>query len=164
MNKPAADAFAHWLAENHPDVFVSVAKAAIPSLNQLSDISDMLSSIGSSFSDAASAVGDWVSNPQNIQSLSNVASAYFKTQGAAIQAHAQTAVLNTQLQRAQYGQIPAAISYQINPATGVQMPMYNGQPLSPQQLATLQPSFLQKYGIWLALAGAGVVAVLILRS
>lgn len=163
INKQSATAFAHWLSVAHPDIFVAIARRAMPKLAALGDISDVLSSIGSSLGDAASAVGTWVSNPANVSSLSSVASAYFKSQTPVL-ANAQSAVFGTQLQRAQYGQQPANITYVTNPATGQLMPTYNGQALTPQQLQSLQPTFLQKYGIWLAVGGAGIALVFILRS
>jgi hypothetical protein len=163
MNKIAGQQFAHWLSLEHPDIFLSIRKHTLPvnhPAQALGDISDVLSSVGDSLSSAVSAVGDWVSTPSNVTALSSVASAYFKSQTPVV-GNAQNAVFQTQLQRAQYGQAPANITYAQN-AAGQLMPVYNGQALTPQQLQGMQPTFLQKYGTVLAIGGGAVLLVMIL--
>jgi hypothetical protein len=159
MNKKTSLAFAHWLAKVHPDIFLSIVRNIKPQ-TPLGDISDVLSSIGTTLGDAASAVGDWISNPQNINSLSSVATAYFRSQTPSV-GNAQNAVFQTQLQRSQYGQMPVPINYAQN-ASGQVVPMYNGQVLSPTQLQSLQPNFLQKYGLVLAVGGGALFLILLL--
>lgn len=160
MNKQAAYQFAQWLKGTHPEIFLSILRHTQP--GALGDISDTLSSIGDTLSSAVSAVGDFVSNPQNVASLSGAASAYFKSQ-TPVAANAQGAVFSTQLQRAQAGLAPAPIGY--TSAYGSQ-PVYasGGQlyPVTATTLQGLQPSFLQKYGVILAIGGGAVLLLALL--
>ena len=80
MNQKYAVQFAQWLQVTHPDIFVSILKHAQPVNAPLGDWTDVLSSVGDAASSAVSAVGNFVSNPQNVQALSSVATAYFKSQ------------------------------------------------------------------------------------
>ncbi|MGH9760631.1 MAG: hypothetical protein ACREAC_07285, partial [Blastocatellia bacterium] len=127
---------------------------------------------------AVSDVGSWLSTPSNVNSLTNLAATYFKTQASAANANAQTAVLQTQVARANAGLAPAPITYnsagqpvyvpgasQVVPAgtvptgyTATGAPIYN---VTPNTLASLGPNFLQQYGIWLLLGGAALVAAMI---
>lgn len=164
MTKAAALQFAQWLASVHPEIFVAIRKKTLPvshPVQGLGDISDVLSSVGDSLSSAASAVGDWVSTPSNVAALSNVASAYFKSQTPAL-GNAQNAVFQTQLQRSQAGLSPAPISYQ-QTASGQYLPVYaNNTQLTPNMLQGLAPSFLQKYGLVLGVGVGAVVLLMIL--
>ncbi len=164
MTKKSAIQFAQWLQATHPDIFVSILHHAQP-VNKLGDWSDVLSSVGDAASSAVSAVGNFVSNPANVNALSSVATAYFKSQTPSpVLANQQGMILNTQLQRAQAGLSPAPVGYQTN-AFGQQVPVYaqggSTYPLSASNLASMQPSFLQKYGMILAIGG-GVVLLLVI--
>lgn len=165
MTKAAALHFAHWMAQVHPEIFIAIRKKTLPvnhPVQGLAGISDVLSSVGDSLSSAASAVGDWVSSPNNVNALSSVATAYFKSQTPAI-GNAQNAVFQTQLQRGQAGLSPAPITYQ-QTASGQYVPVYNqNTQLTPTMLQGLQPSFLQKYGLVLGV-GVGAVVLLMLVS
>ncbi len=170
MTQKSAEAFAQWLLENHPDIFIAIAKKAINTPQakaastpvKLGDISSVLSSIGTGLSTAVSGVGSWLSNSSNIQGLTGAASSYFNSQAAASVGNAQNAVFQTQLLRAQSGMAPAPINYSYN-SSGQPVPMYNGSMLSPSTLQTLVPTFLQKYGLYLAIGAAGIALIFILR-
>jgi hypothetical protein len=172
MTKDSAESFAVWLLNAHPDLFYNIAKKQNPGL---SGISDILSNIGGAFSSAVSSVGSWVSNPANLQSLTSLAGTYFSAQAAKNVADAQVAALNTQAQRAQAGQPAAPISYATD-ANGNYVPVYTGTTplpglgaqtvlpsgqvgytLSSTAFNALQPSFLQKYGLWLGIGGAALL-------
>ena len=161
MNKQAADALANWLLHVHPEIFTAIAKKTIPHTAALSGVSDVLSSLGTDLSTAVSSVGSWVANPQNFQNLTGAATAYFNSQAPSV-ANAQNAVFQTQLQRAQAGLSPAPITYAVN-AQGQTYPVYNGNTLSPNTLQTLAPSFMQKYGLWLAFGGGALALIFILK-
>jgi len=164
MNKQKAAEFAHWLAQAHPEIFVAIRKKTLPAnhpVQQLGDLSDVLSSVGDTFSSAVSAVGDWVSTPSNVNALSSVATAYFKSQTPAI-GNAQSAVFQTQLQRTQAGLSPAPISYTQN-ASGQYIPVYAGNTaLSPTMLQGLQPNFMQKYGVLLGVGAGALLLILVI--
>ena len=175
ITKHSAQSLAVWLLAEHPALFYAAAKQANPTLGAFSDI---LSDVGGAFSSAVSSVGNWLSNPENLQSLTKLAGTYFTTQAAKDAASAQVAALQTQTQRAQAGQPAAPISYTYDannqpvpvytgttplPGLGAQVSLPSGQvgyTLTPQALATLQPSFLQKYGLWIAGGGVLLVAAL----
>lgn len=174
MNAQSAQAFSVWLLKEHPGLFYAVAKHVSP---QLGGFSDILSNIGGAFTNAVSGVSDWVSNPDNVKSLTSLASTYFAAQAAQANAKTQLAVLNTQVQRAQAGQTPAPISYAYDannqpvpvytgtnalPGLGSPLMLPSGQPayaMSSSSLNSLQPSFVQKYGMWLAVGGAAALLV-----
>lgn len=165
MNKKSADEFAHWLSVTHPDVFYSIRRRVNPPV-ALGDWSDTLSSIGDAFSSSVSAVGTWVSQPSNVNALANVAGAYFKSQTPNPSlSSAQSSVLSTQLARAQAGLSPAPISYTTD-ASGQLVPVYStggsNYGLTPTSLNKLNPSFLQKYGIILAIGGGAVLLLMVL--
>jgi hypothetical protein len=171
MTKESAQSFSVWLLKTHPDLFYAIAKQQNPGLN---GISDVLSNIGGAFSSAVSSVGSWVSNPENLKSLTSLAGTYFSTQAAQNVADAQLAALQTQTNRAQAGQPAAPISYGYDannnlvpvytgtntlPGLGTQVSLPSGQygyTLSSSSLNALQPSFLQKYGLWLGVGGAAL--------
>lgn len=172
MTKDSAQSFAVWLLNTHPELFYTVAKRQNPGLN---GISDVLSNIGGAFSSAVSSVGSWISNADNLKSLTSLAGTYFSTQAAKNVANAQLAALQTQADRAQAGQPAAPITYTQDP-NGNLVPVYTGTTplpglgtqtvlpsgqvgyaLTNTSLAALQPSFLQKYGLWLGVGGVALV-------
>lgn len=175
----SAQSLAIWMLTEHPGLFYAVAKHVNP---QLSGFSDILSNVGGAFQTAVSGVGKWLSNPTNLQSLTGLAGTYFSAQAAKSAASAQLAALNTQTERAQAGQTAAPISYAYD-ANGQPVPVYTGSAaipglgaqvalpsgqvgyaLSPTSLNALQPSFLQKYGLWLGVgAGALLIAGILTR-
>jgi hypothetical protein len=166
MNINSANQFARWLQVTHPDIFRSILQRVQPVVAGMGDWTDTLSTIasdvGSGISSAVGAVGSFVSNPANVNALSSVASAYFKSQTPSpTLASAQSSVLQTQLARAQAGLPPAPIGYN---ASG--QPVYQSASgaysLTPSTLAGLQPSFLQKYGMILAIGGGAVLLLALL--
>ena len=175
----SAQSFAIWLLNEHPALFYAIAKKQSPGLNGLSDV---LSNVGGAFSSAVSSVGSWLSNSQNIASLTSLAGTYFATSAAKSAADAQVAALQTQASRAQAGQSAAPISYMYDannnpvpvytggtviPGLGQQVSLPSGQigyTLSPTALNSLNPSFVQKYGLWLIGGGAILVGVMILST
>lgn len=177
MNKKSADEFAYWLMNEHPNIFAAILKKQQPSLSGLSDWSDVMSSIGDTASSALSSVGDFLTNPSNVNALSNVAVSYFKSQTPTI-GIPQSAIFGTQLGLAQAGQPIAPITYAQNaqgqmvpvymgnqtiPGLGAQIPLANGQmgyQVTPSALQSLSPSFLQKYGLMLAAGAVGLVAII----
>jgi hypothetical protein len=170
----SAQSLAVWLLTEHPALFYQVARTVNPKLGAFSDILD---NVGGAFSSAVSGVGNWLSNASNIQSLTSLAGTYFATQAAQDAAKAQMAVLQTQTQRAQAGQGVAPITYAYDangqpypvytgstglPALGSQVALQSGQigyAISPTALNALQPSFIQKYGLWIGGAAIALFAV-----
>jgi len=161
LPKPVANTlFAAWLAEAYPEVFEALADhAAIPSDgHNLSGFMDVLTSIGGGISDAAKyvvnnlsstvqAVGSFVNSPAGQSALSAIISNNVGGIGSA--------TIATQAARAQTGAVPAAIQTVYNPATQTYVPVMTnaqGQPyvINPQTLQSLQPSFLSRYGLWIA--------------
>lgn len=173
ITSKSAQSLAVWLLTEHPALFYAIAKRQTPALGAFSDI---LSDVGGAFSGAVSSVGDWLSNPENIKSLTGLAGTYFASQAAKNAANAQVAALQTQVNRAQAGQTAAPITYAYDannqpvpvytgttaiPGLGTSVVLPSGQAgytLSPQALQALQPSFLQRYGLWIA--GGAVALVL----
>jgi hypothetical protein len=209
MNTKAANAFALWLAKEHPNLFKSAAAQAshLGSLGQddsgivpidtssldaitpadvTSSVDDtsVFSKVASGLGDAISSVGSALTNPSVLNSFAGAASNYFKAQATASQANAQTAVLNTQLQRAQAGLPPAPITYTASgqpvyvPTPGVpipgaiaQGPTYGtpgssafGYGITAGGLNALQPNFFQQYGTYLLIGGALLAVALLLSS
>lgn len=178
MTRASAQSLAVWMLTEHPGLFYAVARHVNP---RLGDFSDVLSNIGGAFSNAVSGVSDWITNSDNVKSLTSLAGSYFAAQAAKSNANTQLAVLNTQLARAQAGQTVAPISYAYN-AQNQPVPVYTGSPsnvsglgsqvvlpsgqlgysLTPQSLSTLTPSFVQKYGLWLIGGGVALIAALAL--
>lgn len=145
------------------------------------------SSLGSGIGSALTSVGSALTNPGVLSSFAGAAANYFKAQGTTATARAQTAVLQTQLARASAGMPAAPITYTTNPVTGQLQPVYVptqsqpipgllaqqptvgqpgsslfGYPVTPNNIGALAPSFLQQYGVWLALGGGLLVVALLL--
>ena len=160
------DNLAKWHAAVHPDVFKALYEKAknvpIPkNVAGLGDISDWLSGIGDSLSSAASAVGNFISSPEGISTLSSLGTAYLNNQTA-------NNVLQTQVLRAQAGQNPAPVQYVQN-AQGQTIPVIgNGiaqTQVTPQILQSFRPnSFMSQYGLWIGLGAAAIVVIYLLRS
>lgn len=164
---------AAWLQENYPQVFAELAQyanAPPPDRQSLSGFTDILSSIGSGISSAASsvasglsstvkAVGGFIASDAGQQTLATIVN-------AKLQSNVNKQLVAAQIARANADQAPAPVQNAINPATGTYMPtltLANGQtvPVTSSVLAGLQPTFMQRYGIWLlgGLLVAGVVGV-----
>lgn len=175
ITQKSAQSLATWLLTEHPTLFYAIAKRVNP---KLGDFSDILDNVGGAFSSAVSSVGNWLSNPENVKSLTSLAGTYFATQAASNAAQAQSAVLQAQVNRAQVGQTAAPISY-VYDQNNQPIPVYTGSTpvnslgqqivlpsgqvgysVTPQALASLSPSFLQKYGLWLVGGGLALVAAL----
>src|SRR6266850_1937901 len=103
INPAAADAFAAWLYQTHPDLFLAAyhlaAFGATPDTTGLGDISDFLSSIGTGVSSAVSSVGSFLTNTDNIKAIAGLAGSY-------LSAKTQQNVVNAQLARLQSSQPP----------------------------------------------------------
>jgi hypothetical protein len=160
---------AAWIQEQYPELFASLAAHASASPGGgLSGITDILSSIGSTIGNAATSVlsgvstvaksvGGFLSSSEGQQTLATLAA-------AKLQAN-QNSILQTQIARTQAGTAPAAIGTTYNPATGTYVPTMTtttGQqiPLTQQALQSLQPSFIDKYGIWLLGGGLGLLVLI----
>jgi hypothetical protein len=160
------DKFAKWLAAVHPEVFKALYEKAkgVPlpkNTAGLGDISDWLSGVGDSLASAASAVGNFVSSPQGIATLSSLGTAYLNNQTA-------SNVMQTQVLRAQAGQNPAPIQYVQNSA-GQTVPVVGSgiaqTQLTPQILQSFTPStFMGKYGLWIGVGAAAIVIIYLIRS
>lgn len=131
------------------------------------------STIASTASSALSAVGSYLASPAGVSSLLQVGTAALKAQAASDNAKTATAVLQAQVARTVAGGNPAAISYQVNPATGALTPILTtstGTPalvtgsllgaLAPGAGALQVNTFLAQYGVWIA----GAVLLLLLVS
>lgn len=191
MTKQAGTQLALWLLSVHPDLFAMVYKQAAAAQG-LGDISDVLDSIGSGISDAASAVGTFLTTPSNVTALTSLASNYFTSTASQANAQTQLAVLQAQAQRTQAGLSPAPVTY-VTSAQGVTTPVYvpamasqigapaaavpvnagapvtlsNGQvayPLTSSSVASLLPGFLQTYGVYIMIGGALLALGLFMRS
>lgn len=175
ITQKSAQSLAVWLLTEHPGLFYTIAKQVNPSLGAFSDI---LSDVGGAFSSAVSSVGSWLTNPENIKSLTGLAGTYFAASAAKDAAQTQAQVLAAQAQRAQTGQTAAPITYAYD-ANNNPVPVYTGSTaiaglgqqvvlpsgqvgytMSPTALNVLQPTFIQKYGLWLLAGGSALVAVL----
>lgn len=164
MNTKSATEFANWLAQVHPEIFATLAKRAFvvkQPTAKLGDLTDVLSSIGTDLSGAVSGVGNFLSNSSNVNALATAASSYFNAQASG---NTQNAVMQTQLARAQAGLSPAPINYTTN-ASGQLVPIntMTGVPFSASAVQSFMPTFLQSYGMWLAIGGAGLALFFILR-
>jgi hypothetical protein len=138
INPADAKALASWLAATHPDLFLAVyhlaAFGATPNTSGLGDIGDFLSSVGSTLSDAASSVGNFLTDPDNLKTLAGVATTYLSTQS-------QQNVLNAQIARVQASQPPLPVQYTQNSA-GQYVPVVpvaqNGLVVQPSSPAVVQ--------------------------
>lgn len=214
MKRAAANSAAYWLLKTHPELFASLLKTAsgMGALGQddvsLADVSTdditaaaptlpdvttdtsspgFFSSLGSGLGSAVQSVGSALTNPSVLNSFANAAANYFKAQGTTATAKAQTAVLTTQLARAQAGLPAAPVTYTTNPLTGQLQPVYMpsvtqpipygvttaptigspgttsfGYAVTPANISSLAPTFLQQYGLWLAIGGGVLVVALLL--
>lgn len=157
----SATQLAEWIAQHEPQLFAALTREAGTALSvpgKLGGITDWLSSIGTGVTSAVKNVGTFLTSSQGLATLGTLGGAYLQTKS-------QQNVLATQVALAQAGMAPAPIAYTPG-ANGVNTPIYlpTQQTVTPGLLAQLQPSFLQRNGIWLALGGAGILALLLLRS
>lgn len=159
---------AAWLAENYPALFAQLVAKVAPAqpAQPLQGFSDVLRSIGSGITSAASAitstlssgvkaVGSFLGSQQGQETLTGLAAAY----GAL-----NAATISTQQQRASAGQAPAVIETRYDPSTQSYVPIYaptgtTGYAVTGEVLNTLQPSFLKKYGMVLAIGGVALVGI-----
>jgi hypothetical protein len=139
MNRTARYQFAGWLAKNYPEFFEAVAAHATNASN-LSGWTDILSSIGSGISKAATVagtlvqrVGDFVGTDDGQKTLSSLANIYMQTQ-------ANKAALKVQQTAMSQGAPPAPIVTTTQPVTGETVPMYAppNQPAKPLTPAVTQ--------------------------
>jgi len=215
VNQQAANSLAYWLLKTHPELFATVLKSAqgmsglgqddvtltdigteditaasstLPDVTTDTSSPGFFSSLGSGISSALQTVGSALTNPSVLNSFAGAASNYFKAQGTTAAAKAQTAVLATQVQRAQAGLPAAPIAYTTNPTTGQLQPVYMPTPVqtipgavaqspiigapgspnpfgyavTPANISSLAPNFLQQYGLWIAIGGGVLVLALLL--
>lgn len=176
---------AAWLAENYPDLFNELAVQLNPAgaprdvylappTVGLAGFTDTLSSIwgavtnvagkvASGLGTAVKTVGTFLGSEAGQSALSALVASKYGSNSM------QTAVVNTQLNRTQAGQTPAPIETRYDPATGVYTPVLTQQTgttyeLNPQLLNQLQPTFIEKYGLWMVGLGFGVVALILLTN
>lgn len=161
MNQQSAEAFAKWLANDQPELFVALYRKAIPApiVKSLADFSDVLSSIGTGLSAAVSAVGSYVASPQGAQTLGTLGAAYLasKASGQAVQ---------TNYTRAAAGLAPAPIQTIYNPNTmqyEAVLPQANGSYM-PLSQANVMPSAFAQIPIWVYFAGGGLLLVMLMMS
>ena len=149
-------ALALWLAKNEPEIFAIMEREANAKMATLSGWSDVLSNIGTGISNAASAVGSYLTSSQGANTLTSLASTY-------LAGKQQKNVLNTQLALAQAGLPPAPITNTIG-ANNQVVPVYTptNQVATNQVLMSLQPSFLDKYKIPIIAGGAGLILLIAL--
>lgn len=143
--------------------------------------SGLLSNFGSNIAGAVSNVASFLL--KGTAALAPVAIAAINSKTAQTNSNAQAAVLAAQMSRAGAGMSPANVTYTANgtpvyipsaPATGglTTIPAGLGSPVTlpngqvgytvtPQALSNLQPTFLQKYGIFILGGGAILAAVLL---
>jgi hypothetical protein len=183
----ASTLLAAWLAENHPDVFNELlvratnpaggavrVQLAPPDIG-LSGFTDTLSSIWGGISKAATTVASGLGT-----AVKGVGNFLGTEAGASVLATAvalkyggkstQASIIDTQYQRSQAGVTPAPIQTVYDQSTGTYVPVLNQQtsqgavqyPLSNQILNQLQPSFIDKYGVWLIGGGIGLVLLVTL--
>jgi hypothetical protein len=173
INPAAARAFATWLYQTHPDLFLAAyhlsAFGATPDTSGLGDISDFFSAIGTSVADAASSVGSFLTNSDNLKTFAGLAGSYLTAQ-------TQQNVVNSQLARLQQSQPPVPVRYTQTPA-GQYVPVVpvsstgqmvapsspyvaNYVPVSSSMFSTGLSSSLMQYAPWIAVAGLGVLLFL----
>jgi hypothetical protein len=214
MKQDAANSVAYWLLKTHPELFASLlhsvqgmsglgqdvtlsdigtsdivaASSTLPDITTDTSSPGFFSSLASGIGNAVQSVGSALTNPSVLNSFANAASNYFKAQGTSAQAKAQTAVLSTQLARAQSGLPAAPVTYTTNPITGQLTPVYvpspaqpipgavaaspfygsptSGSPfgyaVTPGNIGALAPNFFQQYGLWLAIGGVLLVGAILL--
>lgn len=134
-----------------------------------STVASALGSVGSGVFSALGSVGSYLTSTAGLSGLTGLATTYFGGQAAISTAKTQQAVLQAQATRVAAGQTVAPITYQRD-ASGNLVPVYATntpqgtvyQPLSAAGLGSLTPSalsvFFSQYGLWIALAGAAVLA------
>lgn len=154
---------------------------SLPTVAEPTSSSSAWSTIASGVSSAVGAVGSFLSSSQGINSLTNLATAYYKSQAQA----PIIATLQTQAARAQAGQTVAPISY-VQGANGQVIPVYAstlppatvaatgnvvttayGTPaytLTPQSLQSLAPSALTQLKPYLPYLLLGGLGLLLLSS
>ena len=180
---------AAWLAEQYPEVFNELlirstnptgapnAVNLAPPPVGLSGFTDTLSSIWGGITSAASTVANAVA-----PAVKSVGSFLGSQAGQNILATAvalkygsgssQAGIIGTQVNRTQAGQTPAPIQTVYDTSTGTYVPVLNQvtnqgtvqYPVSGSVLNQLQPSFIDRYGVWLVGAGIGVVLLITLAG
>lgn len=161
---------AAWLQENHPELFAALAaRAGAPATPGLAGFTDILQSIGSSIGTVATKVASGLSTAvQSVGSFlgSEQGQSVLATLAAARLASAQNKALQTQVARVNAGLAPAPIGSTFDASTGSFVPALatpgGSYPISAQTLASLQPSFFDKYKYWIAGGGAALVVAFVL--
>lgn len=179
--------FAAWLAEQYPDIFNELRVRAEnptgaarrvdlgPPPVGLAGFTDTLSSIWGGITKAASTVasglgtavqgvGNFLGSQAGQNVLATAVALKYGSQSP------QASIIGTQNQRSQSGVTPAPIQTVYDQATNTYVPVLNQQttagqvqyPVSQQLLTQLQPSFIDKYGIWLIGGGVGLVLLITL--
>lgn len=179
----AGTLLAAWLGEQYPEIFQEIAIRALnptgttsrvtlsPPPVGLSGFTDTLSTIWGGISNAAGkiatglsstvqGVGNFLASPAGASALSAIAAAKYGTGSA------QQSIIQTQLGRAGVGQTPAPIDTVYDTSTGTYIPVLNQgnqqYPVSPQLLSQLQPTFIDRYGLWLAGGALGLILLVTL--
>lgn len=152
----SATALAQWIAINEPQFFRALQSVASRD-GTLAGVSDWLSGVGTSITDAVKSVGSYLTSNQGMKNLTDMASTYFAGK-------TQQEILKTQAQLAIAGMAPAPIT-NAPAGTGGIVSVYTptNQVVSPPLLQQLRPSMLQQYGFPLAIGGGVLLLLLILR-
>lgn len=156
----SAEALALWLSRNEPMLFEQLQMRAMASEageSNLAGVMDWLKSAGTSVTNAVKSVGTFISSPAGMQTMVGLGTTL-------LQNKQQMAVLQTQAAMAQAGMTPAPIQNTTN-AYGQTVPVYTptNQVVSPQILASLQPTFLQQYALPLTVGGGILLIMLAMR-
>lgn len=179
----ASTLMAAWLAENYPDVFNELLVRATnptgaahavnlaPPAVGLNGFTDTLSSIWGGITKAATTVASGLGT-----AVKSVGSFLGSEAGANVLATAvalkygskspQASIIDTQYQRSQSGVTPAPIQTVYDQTSGTYVPILQQQtpqgavqyPISNQLLNQLQPSFMDRYGVWMV--GGGIALIL----
>lgn len=148
---------AQWIAMNEPALFSALQREAATASARLNGITDFLSSVGSTLSEAVSNVGSYLASSEGVKTLTGLGTAYLGYKQ-------QSNVLKTQTQLAMAGMAPAPIMNTVG-ANGQIVPVYTptNQVATSQLLMQLQPSVFQQYKMPI-LIGAGVLALALVGS
>lgn len=172
---------AAWLGQNFPELYNELiiragnptgappnVQLSPPPDKGLAGFTDVLSSIwggitkvatnvASGLSSTVQGVGNFLASKEGASALATLAVAKYGASSS------QASVIGTQLNRTQAGQTPAPIQTVYDPATQTYVPVLtqNGvnYPVNNQVLQQLQPSFLDRYGMWIAIGGIGLIAL-----
>lgn len=152
-------AFAYWLAENQPHVFVALVDAMKKEAKRqnggVAGITDWLSNVGTTIGSATKSVGSFLTSQQGLATLSTVGGLYLQTQ-------AQKDALKVQVAQMQAGNAPqpiysaganynSSVPIYVDPTTGQRLPLSSSlaTQLMPERFSGYLPMFLIGAGIFM---------------